>query len=60
MSLAFGIVYQPSMKHDVAWHDMVLLARKLQLECVFVINYEHHYGQPIVLNVDVLVLMWSK
>jgi hypothetical protein len=43
------------MKHDVAWNDPVLLARQAALECVSVINYECHYGQPIVLGVDVLI-----
>jgi hypothetical protein len=44
------------MEHDVAWNDPKLLARKLQLECVYVINYECHYVQPIVFDVDVLIL----
>ena len=41
--------------HDTAWHDPMLLARKLQLECVSVINYEQNYGWTFVLNVDVLI-----
>jgi hypothetical protein len=44
------------MKHDGAFHDPVLLARMLRLECVPVINYEHHYDQPVVVGVDVLIL----
>jgi hypothetical protein len=27
----FDIIYQPAMKHDVAWHDLVLLARNIPL-----------------------------
>jgi hypothetical protein len=44
------------MKRDVTWHNPVLLARKMKLECVSVINYEHHYGQVVVIDVDVLIL----
>jgi hypothetical protein len=40
------------MKHDVAWHDLMLPT----LECVSVINYERHYGQPVVIDVDVLIM----
>jgi hypothetical protein len=46
--------------HDSAWHDPVFLARKLQLECSFVINYEHNHGKPIVLSVDMLILTEPK
>jgi hypothetical protein len=43
------------MKHDGALHDLLLMTRILRLECVPVINYEHHYDQPVVVSVDVLI-----
>jgi hypothetical protein len=51
----FFIVDRPGMKQDVAWHDLVLLTRKMRLECASVINYERHYGQAISLDVHVLI-----
>jgi hypothetical protein len=51
---SLALFTEPGMKHDVAWCDPMLLARKCY-ECVSVINCERHYGQPVVLGVDVSI-----